>query len=80
MNAHVTKIARTCYLELRRLASIRRLLTSTANATLVSAFALSRIDYCNSLLFGSTHDVISHLQRIQIYAARVILRLPIHLI
>ena len=45
-------------------------------ATLVSAFVLSRIDYCNSLLFGSTHDVTSHLQRIQNYAARVILRLP----
>ena len=48
----------------------------TATATLVSAFVLSRIDYCNSLLFGSTHDVTSHLQRIQNYAARVILRLP----
>ena len=35
-----------------------------------------RIDYYNSLLFGSTHDVTSHLQRIQNYAARVILRLP----
>ena len=76
MNAHVSNIARTCYFELRRLASIRRFLTSTATATLVSAFVLSRIDYCNSLLFGSTHDVTSHLQRIQIYAARVILRLP----
>ena len=42
----------------------------------VSAFVLSRIDYCNSLLFGSTHDVTSHLQRIQNYAAQVILRLP----
>ena len=40
------------------------------------AILLSRIDYCNSLLFGSTHDVTSHLQRIQNYAARVILRLP----
>ena len=75
MNAHVSNIARTCYFELRRLASIRRFLTSTATATLVSAFVLSRIDYCNSLLFGSTHDVTSHLQRIQNYAARVILRL-----
>ena len=73
MNAHVSNIARTCYFELRRLASIRRFLTSTAIATLVSAFVLSRID---SLLFGSTHDVTSHLQRIQNYAARVILRLP----
>ena len=76
MNAHISKIARTCYFELRRLASIRRFLTSTATATLVSAFVFSRIDYCNSLLFGSTHDVTSHLQQIQNYAARVILRLP----
>ena len=76
MNAHVSNIARTCYSELRRLASIRRSLTSNLTAKLVSAFVLSRIDYCNSLLFGSTHDVTSHLQRIQNYAARVILRHP----
>ena len=76
MNAHVTNNARTCYFELRRLASIPRSLTSTATATLVSAFDLSRIDYCNSLLFGSTHNVTSHLQRIQNYEARVMLRLP----
>ena len=76
INAHVCNIVRTCYFELRRLASIRRFLTSTATATLVSAFVLSRIDYCNSLLFGSTHDVTSYLQRIKNYAARVILRLP----
>ena len=75
MNAHVSNIAQTCYFELRRLASIRTFLTSTATATLVSAFALSRIDYSNSQLFGSTHDVTSHLQRIQNNAARVILRL-----
>ena len=64
INAHVSNIARTCYFELRRFASIRGILTSTA------------IDYCSSLLVGSTHDVTSHLQRIQNYAARVILRLP----
>ena len=76
MNAHVTNIPRACYFELHRLASIRRFLTSTATVTHVSAFVLSRIDYCNSLLFGSSHDVTSHLQRIQNYAARVILCLP----
>ena len=76
MNAHVSNIARTSYFELRHLASIRRFLTCTTTATFVSAFVLSRIDYCNSLLFGSTHDVTSNLQRIQSYAARVILRLP----
>ena len=76
MNAHVSNIAWSCYFKLRRMASIRRFLTSTATATLVLAFAMPRIDYCNSLLFGSTHDVTSHLQRIHPYAARAILRLP----
>ena len=76
MNAHVSNIARSFYFELRCLASIRRFLTITATATLVSAFGLSRIYYCNSLLFGSTHYVTSHLQRILICVARLILRLP----
>ena len=40
MNAHVTNIARTCYFELRRLATIRGFVTSTATATLVSATVL----------------------------------------
>ena len=75
VNAHLSNIVQTCYFELRRLASICRFLTSTATATLVSAFVLSRIDFYNSFLFGSTHDVTSHLQRIQNYAARVILRI-----
>ena len=76
MNAHVSNIARTCYIELRRFASIHRFRTSAATATLVSAFVLSRIDYCNSLLLGSTHYVTSHLQGYKYYAARVILCLP----
>ena len=43
MNAHVSNIARTCYFELRRLAYIRRFLTSTATATLVFAFVLQEL-------------------------------------
>ena len=76
MNEHVSNIARTCYFELRRLASTRRFLKNTATATHVSGFVLSRIDHCNSLLLATTHDVTSHLQRILNYAARVILPLP----
>ena len=52
MKAHVSNIARTCYFELRRLASIHRFLTSTATVSLVSAFVLSRIDYCNTVLYA----------------------------
>ena len=76
MNAHDSNNARTCNFELHHSAYSRRFLTCTATATLLSAFLLSRIVYCNILLFGSTHDATSHLQRIQNYVARVILRLP----
>ena len=76
INNHISTIAQTFYFKLCCLSSICRFLTNTAIATLVSAFVLSRIDYCSSLLFGSTHNVTSHLQQIQNYAALVIFRLP----
>ena len=76
MNADVSNICWTCYFELRRLASFRRFQASTVTATLVSAFVLSGIYYCNSLLLGSAHVVTSKLQRIRNYAARVFSRLP----
>ena len=38
INAHVTNIAQTCYLELRRLVSICRFLTSTANCHTCNCF------------------------------------------
>ena len=76
INAHVSNIALTRYFEPHPLASIRGFLTSTATATHISTFVLSRIDYCSTQLFGSTHDVTSHLQQIQNYAVRVILCLP----
>ena len=69
MNEHISNIALSCYFELSRLASIHGFLTSIATAALVSGFVLSRINYCNSLLFGSTHDETSHMQRILSSAA-----------
>ena len=76
MNAQISNIDWTCYFELSRLSSICRFLTSTATATLISCFILSRINYCSSLLFGSTFDVTFHLQYIQNFPARVIFCLP----
>ena len=77
MNDHVIIMTETSYcFKHHQLASIHRLLRNIEISTLVFAFVLSRIDYCNSLLFDSTHDVTSHLQQIKNYAARVILRIP----
>ena len=58
---HVSTIAWTCLFEVHHLASICRFLRNNAMATLVSAFALSRIDYCSSPLLGYSDDVTTNM-------------------
>ena len=74
MHSHVLSVCRSAYNELRRISSIRRLLTTEATKTLVCSFVLSRLDYCNCLLSGSPQYLIDRLQRVQNNAARLVLR------
>ena len=58
MNEHVTNIAWTCHFELRRLASIRRFMTSTATATLVLLLfcqELTTVPHCCLVLLMMRH-------------------------
>jgi len=58
---------------LRRLRQIsRRLLGRDVACTLVSAFVLSRVDYCNAVLSGLPQSTIAPLQRVLNAAARVV--------
>ena len=58
MNAHVSNIAQTCYIELCRFASIRRFLTCTATATYVSAFLIINwLLLLTSVWFYSRSDI-----------------------
>ena len=50
MKHHVSKVATTCFYQLRRLRQLRRLVGKEVTALLVSALILSRLDYCNELL------------------------------
>ncbi|KAK7093897.1 hypothetical protein V1264_007580 [Littorina saxatilis] len=59
---------------MRRISQIRHLLSLDATKTLVSAFILSRLDYCNSLLVGLPDAKLDRLQRIMNNAARLVLR------
>ena len=75
MNEHVSTIAQTSYFEQCHVVLIHTFLTSTTTASVTSAFVLSRIDYCISMLFGSTLDVTPCFQRIQNYAFIVIVHI-----
>ena len=78
MKKHIIKICQTAYFELERISSIRRFLTEDATKTLVTSYILSRLDYCNCLLMGTPNSVILPLQKIQNFAARLVLLAPRH--
>ena len=52
MTPHVLNICRSAYTELRQIGSICHLLTAQVTQTLVCAFILSHLDYCNCVLAG----------------------------
>ena len=74
MVKHATNICRSVYAELRRISSISHLLTVSATKTLLSAFVLSKLVYCNSLLCGSPQFVLDKLQRVQNSSARLVMK------
>ena len=78
MQRHVNKVASACFFHIRRLKQIRRLLRPEATVTLISAFVLSRLDYCNAVIAGLQKVTIAPLQRAQNAVARLILRLAPH--
>ena len=63
---------------LKRISSIRRFLTEDATKTLVTSYILSRLDYCNCFLMGTPNSVVQPLQKIQNFAARLIVLAPHH--
>ena len=71
---HMKNVCRSAYSELRRISAIRHLLSVDSTKTLVSAFVLSRLDYCNSLLSGCPKHFLEKLQKVQNSAARLVLK------
>ena len=71
-DSHVRAVVRACNYHTRALRHVRKQLTSEAAQTIACSVIGSRIDYCNSLLFGAPVGVIDKLQRAQNNVARVI--------
>jgi hypothetical protein len=78
LSAHVSALCRSSYYQLRQLRSAIRSLPIDAAKTIVHAFVSCRLDYCNSLLYGSTETQIRRLQSVQNAAARMVTRARRH--
>lgn len=72
MEQHVKKICNEANYHLRNISKIRKYLTQDSAEILVHAFIGSKLDYCNSILYGIPKKLICKLQRIQNTAARIV--------
>ena len=72
----VNAIARACNYHIWALRHIRRLITVDIAKTLACSIVGDRLDYCNSLLNGTSNKNIAMLQRQQNSLARIVLQMP----
>ena len=71
MSMHITKFCNAAFKHLHNIRCIKKYLSRDSLLTLIHAFITSRLDYCNSLLYGLPKSQIAKLQRIQNAAARL---------
>ena len=76
MDNQITNVCHALHFHLRNIGAIRKLLSDTAVAQLVHALVSSRLDFCNSLLYGIPDTKLKRLQRMQNIAARIVSRTP----
>ena len=76
LHDHISGICKCTHFHLRGIGRIRNLLTFDPTAQLIHALIISRLDFCNSILYNLPNKQIERLQRIQNQAARMLKRIP----
>jgi hypothetical protein len=76
LERHVSATRKSAFSYLRMLSKIRQYLTAAQASLLAQALAISRVEFCCSLLLGLPKKLISKLQSIINYAIRVVDRIP----
>ena len=71
-NTHVDNTVKACNYHIRALRHIRPALDKNTANMVACSIVSSRLDYCNSLLYGTSKSNIAKLQRVQNTLARVV--------
>lgn len=62
---HVKHLRKNAFYHLQRIRSLRHCISFVNREILVHAFITSRLDFCNSLFYGSTCDMLKNIKSIQ---------------
>ena len=76
MMSHINNICSSSFYYLYNICRIRKYLSRQSAISLIHAFITSKLDYCNSLLYGLPTIYINKLQRVQNAAARLVTNTP----
>ena len=78
MNFQITNLSKAIYLEIRKLKNISKFVSQSCLKTLAASFILSRLDYCNALYKNLNKYQIDQIQKLQNFAAKVVLSKSIY--
>ena len=70
MESHIKNNIKSCFYQLRQLWSIRKSITNSVAKSLINAFVISKLDYCNCVLYGASAVNLRSLQSVLNAAAR----------
>ena len=72
MSTHVSNLCKSAPSALKRIGNIRQYPDQPSTEKLIHPFVSSKLDYCNSLLYGLPNKEILKPQRVQISAALLV--------
>ena len=78
MKYQISNLSKAVYLEIRRLKHISKFVSESCLKTLAASFILSRLDYCNALYKNLNKYQIEQIQKLQNFAAKVVLSKSIY--
>jgi hypothetical protein len=74
LNSHTSAICKSAFYHIRALRHIRNALTDEMAKSVAVTLVQSRLDYANSLLYGTSNTNLNKLQRVQNSLARIVLK------